>query len=52
MDLPIIHSQLYKNHEHIIGRIVEKVAKESCAEAASLERSLVIKNVEKLKQLL
>lgn len=52
MDLPTVNSQLFKTHERIIGPVIEHVAKESCIEAVEEERSLTIKNVDKLKELL
>ena len=52
LDLPGLQGNLFKKHERLIGPIVENVAKDSCAEAALLERQLTIKNVEDLKKLL
>ena len=52
MDVPCIDSHTFKNNERIIGPIVELVAKESCSEAAALERVLTIDSIEELKKLL
>ena len=45
-------SHTFKNNERIIGPIVELVAKESCAEAAALERVLTLESINELKKLL
>lgn len=52
MDIPKIHDKLLKEHERLIGPVVELVAKESCCEATAMERTLTLENIESLKQLL
>ncbi|XP_031783012.1 uncharacterized protein LOC103316775 [Nasonia vitripennis] len=46
-----IDSKLFKKHERIIGPFIEYVAKESCLEAAEMERLLTLENIEELKKL-
>lgn len=52
VDLPPMESKLFKRHERIIGPLIELVAKESCSEAAAMERLLTLENIEQLKKLL
>ncbi|XP_074104180.1 uncharacterized protein LOC141530765 [Cotesia typhae] len=47
-DVPMISQALYKRYEREVGPVIEEVAKESCKQAAEEERSLVVKNIEKL----
>lgn len=52
INIPTINSQLYKTHERIIGPIIENVAKESCLEAAFLEREATLHDADELKKYL
>lgn len=52
IDLPGLSSKTYKNHENIIGKVIEDVAEESCREAAVLERNLTLQNMEEIKKVL
>ena len=52
INVPGISNSMYKRHEREIGPVIEIIAKESCAEAAKLERKLTIENLEELEQLL
>lgn len=51
-DCPGMSATVYKQHERIIGPIIEEVAKESCLQAAAIERALTEKSVEESKKLL
>lgn len=42
----------FKRYERIVGQKVEECAKESCAEAAIMERELTLKNIETIENLL
>ena len=52
MNIPEFYSSTYKTYEKEVGSAVEKLAHESCAKAAQLERELTIKNFEELNKLL
>lgn len=52
LDVPHLTKSLFKKHERIVGNAIEAVAKESCVEAAEIERDLTLENIEKLKKLL
>ena len=49
MNVPQFHWNSFKTHEAEVGNAVEKIAQESCLEAANKERRLTIENSEKLK---
>ena len=38
LNVRIINEHTHKHHERIVGLAIEKVAKESCRDAAQLER--------------
>ncbi|KAL7293956.1 hypothetical protein TKK_0012536 [Trichogramma kaykai] len=52
MDLPNIDASILKNHERIVGPVVELVAQESCYNAAKVERSSTIENKDIVKHML
>ena len=52
MDLPPITEGTFKTHARIIGPVIKCVAKESCSEAAAVERFLTLEGLDNLKQLL
>lgn len=52
MDLPAVNSNLFKSHERIVGPIIEKVAKDSCAQATVDEKTLTLECLDELKKLL
>ena len=37
LNVPIINEHTHKHHERFVGLAIEKVAKESCRDAAQLE---------------
>lgn len=50
--LPGMDAKTFSGHERIIGPIIEKIALDSCQEAALLERELTLKHVEEIKSML
>ncbi|KAJ8684693.1 hypothetical protein QAD02_020486 [Eretmocerus hayati] len=52
MDLPVLSQSVYKQHERMVGPILELVAKESCSEATAMERLLTEESINELKELL
>ncbi|XP_051173340.1 uncharacterized protein LOC127289445 [Leptopilina boulardi] len=48
LNIPSISTNLYKRYEREVGPALEKIAKDSCKQAATEERQLVINNVDQL----
>lgn len=49
MGLPSFNPTLFKDHERIIGPVIELIAKETCSEATALERTLTEESIDTLK---
>lgn len=50
--LPGMDAKTFTKHERVVGPIIEKIALDSCQEAAELERELTIEHMEKIKSML
>jgi len=52
IDIPPMSQMTFKSHEKEVGAVIEDVAKESCKEAALLERELTITKAQQIEKLL
>lgn len=52
MDIPTMGPNCFERYERIVGQKAEECAKESCTEAAVMERELSIENIETIKNVL
>lgn len=52
VNIPELNWNVYYTHEREVGKMIEKMAEDSCRRAALEERQLTIQNIDKLKPLL
>ncbi|XP_018314207.1 uncharacterized protein [Mycetomoellerius zeteki] len=52
LNIPTIDFKTFKRYEQEVGQATESIAKESCQNAADLERQLTLENIENIQQLL
>lgn len=52
LNIPEVNCNTFKTYEKEVGKVLEKMAQESCMRAAVEERQLTINNVDTIERLL